>query len=130
MNRIVEKRSLQAFMIIGCLEPLAGGLDGIVNGARLPGNVVDITLNSHFRYLSGLLIGIACGFASAIPAIEKIGFRVRLLVAVVVTGGLARLYGVLVEGWPERVMIFALVMELAVVPLLWLWQRRVARQWA
>ena len=124
LNRIVEKRSLQALIMIGCLVPLAGGLEGIIYGARLSGHVIDITINSHVRYLSGLLLGIACGFASAIPAIEKNGKRVGLLVALVVTGGLARLYSVLVEGWPEPVMIFGLVMELGVVPILWLWQRR------
>ena len=126
-SRIVEKRMLQAFMSIGCLVPLVGGLQGVISG--LPGRIVDVTFNSHFRYLSGLLLGIAFGFASAIPAVEKKGSRIGLLVALVLTGGLTRLYGVLVDGWPEPIMLFALVMELGVVPLLWFWQIRVAKQW-
>lgn len=129
MNRIVEKRFLQALMIIGCLVPLAGGLGGIAFAAGIFGHPADVTLDSHVRYLSGLLLGLACGFASAIPAIEKNGYRIGLLAALVITGGFARLYGVLIDGWPEPVMIFALVMELGFVPILWLWQRRVARQW-
>ena len=116
-------------MMIGCLVPVAGGLQGIAFGAGMSGHPADITLDSHVRYLSGLLFGIAFGFASAIPTIEKMGYRVGLLSAIVVTGGLARLYGMFVDGLPKPVMIFALVMELGVVPTLWLLQKRVARQW-
>ena len=57
---------------------------------------------------------------------KKNGVRATLLSGIVFVGGLARLYGVLVDGWPALPMQLALVMELGVVPLLWLWQRRVA----
>ncbi len=129
MNRIVEKRLLQAAMAIGCVVPLVGGLQGMLLGAGVSGHGDQVTLDSHVRYLSGLLLGIGFGFASAIHSIEKYGDRVTLLTALVVTGGLARLFAVLIDGWPAPLMIFALVMELGVVPTLWLWQRRVARQW-
>ena len=129
MNKYVEKRLLQVAVGFGCLVPLSGGLLGIAHGAGLIGHGGDVNLDSHVRYLSGLLLGIGLGFASAIPDIEKHGARVTLLSGIVVIGGLARFYGVLADGWPAPSMVFALVMEMGVTPLLWLWQRRVARQW-
>ena len=71
-------------------------------------------------------MALGLGFLSLIPDIERQGARASLLTAIVVTGGLARLYGVLADGWPRTTMSLALLMELGVVPLLWLWQRRVA----
>jgi hypothetical protein len=47
---------------------------------------------------------------------------------IVVTGGLGRLLSLLVRGVPDRPMLAALVMELAVTPALALWQSRIARR--
>jgi Domain of unknown function (DUF4345) len=143
MDKHTEKRFLQAAVALGCVVPLAAGLLGVVHGASMLAHVGEvgggvaagvggevagnITLDSHVRYLSGLLFAIGLGFLSCIPDIERQGARATLLSAIVVTGGLARLYGVIIDGWPAPPMVFALAMELAVVPLLWLWQRRVAR---
>lgn len=126
MNKQTEKLLLQAAVALGCVVPLAGGLLGVVKGAGMLGHGGDVTLDSHVRYLSGLLLALGLGFLSVIPDIERNGARASLLSAVVVLGGLARLYGVMADGWPSPSMVFALAMELAVVPLLWAWQRRVA----
>ena len=126
MDRHIEKQLLQAAVALGCLVPLTGGLLGVVQGSAMLGPPGGVTLDSHVRYLSGLLLALGLGFLSIIPNIERQGPRASLLTAIVVTGGLARLYGVLVDGWPGQSMILALMMELGVVPLLWLWQRRVA----
>ena len=45
----------------------------------------------------------------------------------VVCGGLARLFSLVAVGVPSRGHLFGLGMELGVVPLLMLWQWRVAR---
>jgi hypothetical protein len=45
----------------------------------------------------------------------------------VVAGGLARLLGLITTGAPSRGHVFGLGMELIVVPLLMLWQWRVAQ---
>ena len=128
MNRPLELRLLQTSIAIGCLVPISGGLMGISQGAGMLGHGGDVTLDSHARYLSGLLLGVGLGFLSAIPGIEKQTARVTLLSAIVVVGGLARFYSVLADGWPQPTMVFALAMELGVTPMLWLWQRRVAAQ--
>ena len=128
-QHLLEKRWLQVAIMIGCIVPLSGGLLGLVHGTGMMDSVGDVTLNSHVRYLSGLLLGVGLGFLSSIPNIEKHRDRVALLTAIVVTGGVGRLYGILSDGWPAPPMVFALGMELVVVPVLWCWQRRVAQQW-
>ena len=85
-------------------------------------------LDSHFRYLSGIFLALGIAFASCIPAVEAKTGRFRLLGAMVVAGGLARLVSLAALGVPGGGMRFGLVMELAVVPALLLWQARLARR--
>ena len=123
--RIHEKHVLQAVVALGCLVPLSAGLSGVLLGVDLLGGGNPF-LDNHFRYLSGLLLGIGLGFLSAVPRIEYHTARFRLLTAIVVIGGAGRLIGILENGIPNRAMGAALLMELAVTPLLCLWQHRVA----
>ena len=99
-----------------------GGPDGMLGAAAGP------ELDSHYRYLSGLLLGIGLAFWSLVPRIERRRAAFTLLTAIVVAGGLARLFGVFAgEGPTGERMPLALVMELVVTPLLWFWQGRVAQ---
>ena len=137
MAPALERRALQIAVAVLALVPIVGGLSGALMG-QVPFVAMDpmlqadargfnVSLDSHFRYLSGLLLGIGLVAWSTIPAIERHGTRFRLITAIVFVGGLARLYGVVVMGWPGPPMVFGLVMELVVTPLLCLWQWRVAR---
>ncbi|WP_284946043.1 DUF4345 domain-containing protein [Acidisoma cladoniae] len=125
-----EAWALRGVVAIAGIVPVAAGLSGMIRGAAMLGGdpVANLTLDSHLRYLSGLLLAIGLGFWSTLPAIEHRTARFRLLTAIVVIGGLGRLFGILVEGLPPAPMIFGLVMELGVTPLLCLWQGRVATQ--
>ncbi|HEX4736991.1 MAG TPA: DUF4345 domain-containing protein [Allosphingosinicella sp.] len=117
-------------LAVGCLVPLAAGTAGIMEGATLLKGVhapVPTDLNSHFRYLSGLLLGVGIGFAACIPKIERRGPLVRTLGLIVIVGGLARLFGLLRDGPPSGAHLGALAMELVATPVLLLWQARVAR---
>jgi hypothetical protein len=125
----VEKRLLQLAVALGCVVPLLAGGAGIVEGpAFLHGLSPDVPtdLDSHFRYLSGLLLTIGVGFATCLPAIERKTGRFRLLALLVFVGGLGRLVSLLSVGPPGGGHVFGLVMELVAVPLLVLWQARVA----
>ena len=85
-------------------------------------------LDSHFRYLSGLLLGIGLCFAAAIPTIERRSELFIVLSAAVVVGGMVRLAALISGDLPSTPHVLALGMELLVVPLLTLWQRRLARR--
>jgi hypothetical protein len=125
------KRMLQIAVAVGGLVPVSAGLGGIIMGPSLAGGVApSADLDSHFRYLSGLLLGIGLAFWSTIPRIESNGILFRTLTAIVVIGGFSRLYGVLVQGLPGSAMIGGLAMELVVTPLLCLWQMRLGSHYA
>ena len=126
MDRYIEKRLLQIAMAVACLVPILGGGAGVLRGAGMLGGA-GIDLDSHFRYLSGLLLGIGLAFAATIPWVERKTSFVRLLTFVVVIGGLARAAGFF-QAVPSPTMMAALVMEIVVTPGLCLWQGRVAGQ--
>jgi hypothetical protein len=98
-------------------------------GAHDAAQQAAVSLDSHFRYLSGLLLGIGILFWWAIPAIERQGQLVRALTLIVVIGGLGRALSLIELGEPgSEGMRLALIMELVVTPLICLWQRRVEVQ--
>lgn len=108
--------------------PISAGAAGMLLGPPMLdyGAVGSGDLDSHFRYLSGLLFAIGIGFASTVPRIEEQGGRFLLLTFIVMVGGIGRLLSLLSIGTPSPAMMAALVMELLVTPCLALWQRRVA----
>ena len=124
-----QKNLLQIAVALGGLVPVAAGLAGILFGPGMTGDLVPaaLSLDSHFRYLSGLLLGIGLFFWSTIPDIEHQGQKFRTLAAIVFVGGLARLYGILTVGIPNPGMFFGLCMELALTPALAFWQYRLAK---
>ncbi len=91
-------------------------------------SAVSMPMDSHYRYLSGLLLGIGLGFWITIPNIELESRRFRMLAAIVVLGGIGRLWSLLAVGVPDRPMLFGLIMELAVTPLLAFWQYRLSKR--
>jgi hypothetical protein len=124
---ITEKRLLQVAVLAACIVPIVAGMSGAVYGARMFGGD-SMELDSHFRYLSGLLFGIGFSFLCLVPNIENNTVQFRLLTSIVVTGGMARLWGFFASGIPSHTMIFAIGMELVVTPSLCLWQQRVAKK--
>ena len=124
-----ELRSLQIAVAIAGLVPVSAGLSGALGGLAFMGtDTASIPVDSHFRYLSGLLLGIGIAFWCMIPTLASSTGPARLLTFIVFIGGLARLYGWMLHGDTSAVVIFALVMELIVTPGLCLWQARVAAQ--
>lgn len=125
-----EKRALQAAVVVGCVVPIAAGLSGMILGPVLSRGAVAVPtdLDSHFRYLSGLLFAVGLGFISTVPQIERHRGRFLGLTGIVVAGGFGRLASVLALGLPSAPMKAALAMELLVTPALAFWQMRVARR--
>ena len=126
-TRAMEKRLLQLAILVGGFVPVSAGLDGALRGTRFLGAWPGPGADSHFRYMSGLLLGIGLIMWGCIPTIERRATIVRTITAIVVLGGLARLYGWITAGDPGKIR-WALGMELIVTPLLCLWQTRIARK--
>jgi hypothetical protein len=126
-----ERRLLQRVVAVAAVIPFAAGLYGVLFGTRLTDSVpLSVSGDSHYRFLSGLLLGIALCFWSTLPGIEEKTGRFRLLTLLVFIGGLARLAGLMLTGLPSLAMMGGLAMELVVTPLLCLWQARVASRYA
>ncbi|MBN8808201.1 MAG: DUF4345 domain-containing protein [Sphingomonas sp.] len=127
---MIEKRLLQVVVAIACLVPLTIGGESILRGPHFLGHPHDVPvdLDSHFRYISGIFFAVGVAFATCVPGIERKGPRFRLLGALVVCGGLARLVSLIAVGPPSAGHVFGFAMELGVVPLLIVWQASLARR--
>jgi len=131
MTPLSEKRLLQVAILAGGAFSLFFAGASVIEGVHVlqPGDPrADVDLDSHFRYLSGIFLGVILAIYSCVPDIERRGPRFRLVGAFVVCGGLARLIGLLVNGVPGLGHIYGLGMELFVTPMLMLWQARIARR--
>lgn len=130
LNLRTHVRALQIAVGVAGLVPVVAGLAGVLMGPEVvQRGLADATaLDSHFRYLSGLLLGIGLAYWGLIPGIERRGGAFRLLTAIVVVGGLGRAIGIELAGAPPLPMLLALCMELGVTPMLCFWQWLVSRQ--
>lgn len=125
-----QRRLLQQVVAVLATIPVAAGLFGVLFGQALTGDAVSISAESHFRFLSALLLGIGLCFWSTVPSIEARTNRFRLLTLLVVIGGLGRLVGLMLTGLPSLFMLGGLFLELIVTPALCLWQAYVANRYA
>ena len=122
-----ERRMLQVAIFVAACVSVIAGVGGMIAGISVFPSLGDASLDSHFRYLSGLLCGLGLIFWMILPTIEQQAATVRALTFMVVLGGFARLISMAFVATPSLPMQLALVMELIVTPLLCLWQTRIAR---
>ena len=132
MTPMVEKRLLQAVMWVVLLLPATAVIPGVLWGPSFLGHppVIPTDLDSHFRYVSGIFLGVLLLIIGCIPGIEHKGPRFRMLGGVIVVGGLCRLVSLIAVGVPSFGHKLGLCAELGVVPLLMLWQAHLARRFA
>jgi len=64
---------------------------------------------------------------SCLPQIDRYGDRISLVTFILVAGTLARLMSVIATACRPWGIMINVIGGLIFVPLLWLWQRRVAR---
>ena len=130
ITKRLEVRALQTVVAVLAAIPALTGAAGVILGPdflRLdPPWPAD--LNSHFRFLSGVFRAVGIGFLSTVSNIAAATGRFRLLPR---SSSLAAARGLLPS--PSRVPpstghVAGLVLELVVVPLLVLWQARIAFQ--
>ena len=128
MTYAISKRLLQCTVSLLGLVPVTVGLYGVIFGPDfLQGTLTpSVDLDSHFRYLSGIFLGVGLAFYACVPGIERKTLLFRFATGVVVLGGLARLASLLLVGFPSIGHLIGLGLELGVVPLLTFWQGRLA----
>ncbi|MFO1184760.1 MAG: DUF4345 domain-containing protein [Bauldia sp.] len=122
-----ERQALQVATTLAGLVPVTAGLAGVIVGPSFVAGTGDISVDSHFRYLSGLLLGLGLAVWLSVPRIERYRQRFALIGSVVAIGGVARLASMAAGGVPNAGMLFGLAMELLVTPAICIWQSRVAR---
>ena len=123
----MERKLLQIAVALAGLALVGFGLAGVFFGANfldLSGNVV---MDSYIRFLKGMLLGIGLIYWSSVPDIERHGERITLVTFILVLGAVPRLMAVIGNGVPTIGILVSLAGELIAAPLLWLWQRRIAR---
>lgn len=110
---------------VAALVPLLAGGAGVLWGGGFLGEAAGPATDSHLRYLSGVLLGLGLLALWCAAALPRRAAVFQALCAVVTLGGLARLAGLALAGVPPWPHLLALGTELGIVPLLWLWSRRV-----
>jgi hypothetical protein len=108
---------------LASVVPILAGSAGALAGAALLGEAAGPATESHFRYLSGLLLGLGLLAVWCAADLPRRGVPFTALCAIVALGGLARLAGLALHGVPPLPHLLALGMELGVTPGLWLWWR-------
>ena len=129
MSGLVERRMLQCVAGVLAAVPVLVGAEGVISGPQFLhlNEPWPADLDSHFRFLSGIFVAMGIAWYSCIPAIETNTARVRLLAALTFAGGLARLFSLILGAVPSPGHLGGIGIELVVVPLLVLWQARIAR---
>jgi hypothetical protein len=124
----VERRLLQIALALTGLAAVGFGLAGVLIGTSFSGVASDVTMDSYVRFLKGMLLAIGLIYWSAIPDVEKHGERIAVVTFILVLGAIPRLLAVISHGVPTLGILLSLAGELIAVPLIWLWQRHVARR--
>ena len=132
MTLKLHKTIFQCVVAFGALIPILTGLAGLILGPSMVAGMTltPVSFDSHFHYLSGLLLGIGLGYWSTLSHIELKTERFQVLTGIVMVGGLGRAVSWYVSGPPDHAMMFGFAMELVVTPLLAFWQFRLARHYA
>src|ERR1700692_1660157 len=123
----MERKLLQIAFAIAGLVLVGFGLAGVFFGANFADLSGNVTMDSYFRFLKGMLLGIGLIYWSSIPEIERNGERILLVTFIRVLGAVPRLLAVIGHGEPTIGILVGLAGELIFAPLLWLWHSHVAR---
>ncbi len=124
----MERNCLQVAVALSAAILLFVGFSGVLLGVRFLHGTESAVMDNYFRFLSAIAAGMGIMYLRAIPHIERHGECISTLTFLIFIGGLAHLYGFSMRPTPTIATLCALFMALIVVPLLWLWQRRIARK--
>jgi Domain of unknown function (DUF4345) len=123
----MERKLLQFTFALAGLVLVVFGLAGVFFGANFMDLSDNVVMDSYIRFLKGMLLAIGLIYWSSVPDIERHGERIAIVTFILVLGAVPRLIAVIGHGVPTVGILVSLTGELIVAPLLWFWQRHVAR---
>jgi len=123
----MERKLLQIAVAVAGLIGVVLGLTGVLFGTLHADLSGDVVLDSYVRFAKGVLLAIGLVYWSCVAQIERRGDRISLVTFILVLGTLSRLFSVVGHGVPTVGIMGNLIAGLILVPLLWLWQRHIAR---
>ena len=122
----MERKLLQATVAVAGFAGVVLGLTGVLFGTLYADLSGDAVLDSYVRFGKGVLLAIGLVYWSCIPRVELRGDRISLVTFILALGTLSRLFSAVGHAVPTLGIVANLITGLILVPLLWLWQRRVA----
>jgi hypothetical protein len=122
----MERKLLQVAFALAGLMLIVFGLAGVFFGASFTDLSGSVEMDSYFRFLKGMLLGIGLIYWSSIPDIARHGERISVVTFILVLGAVPRLIAVIGHGVPTIGILIGLAGELIFAPLLWLWHQHVA----
>lgn len=134
-------RVFKISVVIWALLPLLTGLMDIIVGPSAwknigvdlgPTEFSDSVLDSQIRFVGTVWFGYGVLLLICLKNLEKYASILQGAFLIVFLGGLARLLSILFVGMPESstgtgFIIFALVIELVLMPFLMIWLRKLMR---
>ena len=125
---LTQRLALQIATGVSATLPIVLGLNGMFRGPAVLAKAFayPAVVDSHFRYLSGLPVGMGILLLRSLPNIDQDGSDLRRVSLLVFIGGLGRLWGLITVGYDPRTMMITLS-ELLVFPLIYAWQNRLQR---
>ncbi|CAF0979279.1 unnamed protein product [Rotaria sp. Silwood1] len=128
MAKTNQRLALQIVIGLLAIIPLFVGLQGIFRGPNMlaEGYNYPLSVDSHFRYLSGLPVAIGLLLLRSLPTIDRDASDLRRVSLLIFIGGLGRLWGLITLGFDISTMVITLV-ELFLFPFLCLWQYQVQK---
>ncbi|CAF3463150.1 unnamed protein product [Rotaria sp. Silwood1] len=128
MAKTNQRLALQIVIGLLAIIPLFVGLQGIFRGPNMlaEGYNYPLSVDSHFRYLSGLPVAIGLLLLRSLPTIDRDASDLRRVSLLIFIGGLGRLWGLITLGFDISTMVATLA-ELFLFPFLCLWQYQVQK---
>lgn len=124
-------RRLKIILSVLALIPVFTGLAGLM-GVNDPIYAFEVTadmvlLDSNLRFYAGVWLALGLALFYALREIEKPNPLLQAALFCVFIGGIGRLLSMVTLGWPPLPFVFFTVLEIVGMPLLMLWQYRIAK---
>lgn len=130
MTTTLQLIGLKMAVGLTALVPITNGVLGIIKGPSMLEKSIRCTipLDSHFRYLSGLPIGLGFLLLRSLPHIEHDATDLRRVTLLIFIGGLGRLWGLITAG-RDRNSVVVTLSELFVLPLVCVYQNYIQKKY-